>query len=251
VYHGARFYNPILGRFLSVDPLYGDPGTVEAAKLDEFLSNPQRLSLYSYVLNNPLRYTDPNGLEERTRHPTFLLSQEEAHAWGNELMPEASERWFIPPVGQSLVKFESDQPGSSNALPPAGSGWRRVTVVLRITGPDGKPVAGQHMRVDFSRPSKFGTWGERGQSSTWGVTDKKGFLTVRANVPPRGGQVDVSGFFNDKGTVRPITTGNKSYDPRFTRVSGQSELRFDVNLKAAKATSTEPQGASVEIKQTK
>jgi hypothetical protein len=34
-------------------------------------------------------------------------------------------------------------------------------------------------------------------------------------------------------------------------VSGQSELRFDVNLKAAKATSTEPQGASVQIKQTK
>lgn len=50
IYHyGARFYSPKLGRFLSADTIV--PG----------MSNPQALNRYSYVLGNPLRYTDPTG----------------------------------------------------------------------------------------------------------------------------------------------------------------------------------------------
>lgn len=46
--HG-RVYDPALGRFLSPDPF------VQAPQLG------QALNRYSYVLNNPLRYTDPTG----------------------------------------------------------------------------------------------------------------------------------------------------------------------------------------------
>jgi RHS repeat-associated protein len=46
----ARVYDPAIGRFLSADP------TVEAPY------NPQDLNRYSYVLNNPLGFTDPSGL---------------------------------------------------------------------------------------------------------------------------------------------------------------------------------------------
>lgn len=49
-YYGARYYSPTIGRFLSQDPASGD------------LANPQTLNKYSYVLNNPLRYTDPTGM---------------------------------------------------------------------------------------------------------------------------------------------------------------------------------------------
>jgi len=53
----ARFYPslrsragfPMIGRFLQPDSVVPDP------------SNPQSLNRYSYVLNNPLRYTDPTG----------------------------------------------------------------------------------------------------------------------------------------------------------------------------------------------
>jgi len=49
-YHmGARYYWPKLGRFISPDPIVPDP------------ANSQALNRYSYVLNNPLRYTDPSG----------------------------------------------------------------------------------------------------------------------------------------------------------------------------------------------
>jgi len=47
----GRMYDPALGRFLSVDPLMVGPRTSQA------------LNGYSYVLNNPLRYTDPTGFE--------------------------------------------------------------------------------------------------------------------------------------------------------------------------------------------
>jgi RHS repeat-associated protein len=50
LYHyGARFYSPSMGRFISADTIVSD------------LSNPQNLNRFSYVLNNPLRYTDPTG----------------------------------------------------------------------------------------------------------------------------------------------------------------------------------------------
>ncbi|HLU46475.1 MAG TPA: RHS repeat-associated core domain-containing protein, partial [Planctomycetota bacterium] len=255
VYHGARFYLPSMGRFLSVDPLYGDPASVDGDKLDQLISSPQRFSIYSYVLNNPLRYTDPNGLEERTRHPTMLLSKEEVRAWGGhpELeLPMASESWSIPSRSGSWTRYESDALGSSNALPPARSGWQRVTVVLRVTGPDGKPVARQHVRVDFSRPAKgSNTWGSQGHSETWGMTDKKGFVTIRANVPARGGQISVLGFFKDKsGTVRPTVHVNDD-DFRFRRRSGQKQLRFQVKLKSAREPITKRQGATVHLRQTK
>ena len=50
-YAGARFYSADLGRFMSADPLEPDYG-----------GSPQGLNLYSYVANNPLRYTDPTGM---------------------------------------------------------------------------------------------------------------------------------------------------------------------------------------------
>ncbi len=45
----GRVYDPVIGRFLSPDPVVQAP------------DNTQSLNRYSYVLNNPLSYTDPSG----------------------------------------------------------------------------------------------------------------------------------------------------------------------------------------------
>jgi len=47
---GARYNASTMGRFMTPDPLGGK------------LVDPQTLNRYSYVVNNPLRYTDPTGL---------------------------------------------------------------------------------------------------------------------------------------------------------------------------------------------
>ncbi|MBU7040352.1 MAG: RHS repeat-associated core domain-containing protein, partial [Theionarchaea archaeon] len=46
-YYGARYYDPVIGRFLTRDPLTGEK------------ESPQSLNRYAYCLNNPLTYIDP------------------------------------------------------------------------------------------------------------------------------------------------------------------------------------------------
>ena len=48
-YMHARYYNPLIGRFLTVDPVTGSP---EA---------PQSWNRYAYARNNSLKYVDPDG----------------------------------------------------------------------------------------------------------------------------------------------------------------------------------------------
>jgi len=49
LYYRARYYDPVLGRFIQPDTVLPDP------------SDPQGLNRYGYVRNNPLRFTDPTG----------------------------------------------------------------------------------------------------------------------------------------------------------------------------------------------
>jgi RHS repeat-associated protein len=51
-YFGARYFSGAMGRFTSPDPIL---------ITKERLADPQRLNLYAYTRNNPLRYVDPNG----------------------------------------------------------------------------------------------------------------------------------------------------------------------------------------------
>jgi len=55
-YFGARYYTSSVGRFMSPDWSKTPSGVPYA-----ILSNPQSLNLYSYVFNNPLSRTDPDG----------------------------------------------------------------------------------------------------------------------------------------------------------------------------------------------
>ncbi|HEY0974630.1 MAG TPA: RHS repeat-associated core domain-containing protein [Solimonas sp.] len=61
IHMNGRVYDPQIARFTSADPFIQDPG------------NLQSFNRYSYVINNPLRYTDPSGyffksLERSVRH---------------------------------------------------------------------------------------------------------------------------------------------------------------------------------------
>ena len=56
IHMNGRIYDPTLGRFLQADPVIQAP------------DNPQNWNAYTYVFNNPYRYTDPTGMigrEER------------------------------------------------------------------------------------------------------------------------------------------------------------------------------------------
>ena len=87
LYHyQARWYSPVLGRFLSPDPIVPEPG------------NPQAFNRYSYVYNNPFGFIDPSGHcalnsedpDEATAITQFDCSIEDF----NELSLRKRKRWL-------------------------------------------------------------------------------------------------------------------------------------------------------------
>jgi RHS repeat-associated protein len=54
-YFLARYYSSVQGRFTSVDP----------ENAGAYRGNPQTWNAYSYALNQPLLYSDPDGLKVR------------------------------------------------------------------------------------------------------------------------------------------------------------------------------------------
>ncbi|MBW8331039.1 MAG: RHS repeat-associated core domain-containing protein [Prolixibacteraceae bacterium] len=69
----GRLYDPLVGRFLSVDPYIQDPGFT------------QEYNRYSYCLNNPLRYIDPSGYKKApVKEDAFIMDY--ANYWNRRTL---------------------------------------------------------------------------------------------------------------------------------------------------------------------
>ena len=98
-YFGARYYGSQIGRFTTVDPVY---------TWRENLQNPQRWNRYAYSLNNPLRFTDPDG-----RSPTIVTG-----AWGAAI---GGGIGFFGSVGAQLIKTGNVNWGDAGAATAGGA----------------------------------------------------------------------------------------------------------------------------------
>ncbi|MFL6192609.1 MAG: RHS repeat-associated core domain-containing protein, partial [Thermoanaerobaculia bacterium] len=91
-YMHARFYSPITGSFLSTDP-------ADSAKR----SQPQSWNRYVYALNNPIRYLDPDGQNER-----------EGALAGVVINNSSEVVWVAADVGKETIVIPLN-PGESSA----------------------------------------------------------------------------------------------------------------------------------------
>ncbi len=91
IHMNGRVYDPVIGRFLSADLLVTHP-------LDT-----QSFNRYSYVLNNPLRYTDPSGYADYggTEGMTITFTQISFFA------SETTIRWQEPDSGLTHTRTET------------------------------------------------------------------------------------------------------------------------------------------------
>ena len=69
----ARYYSSGLGRFMAPDP--------SGKEID--ILNPQSWNGYSYVLNNPIQFFDPDGLETRRKHDKVGFKPTVRSHWAN------------------------------------------------------------------------------------------------------------------------------------------------------------------------
>lgn len=70
IHMNGRLYDPVTGRMMQADPIVQDP------------YNPQNFNRYSYVMNNPLSFTDPTGFSWWTKWRRPILSIAVAWAIG-------------------------------------------------------------------------------------------------------------------------------------------------------------------------
>jgi len=103
-YYNARYYDPQLGRFIQPDDIISDIG------------DPQSYNRYSYVLNNPLRFTDPSGHqnEELEREITRQLLE-----WLRNDRETRNERNLRE---QAEISFELAPRSRNPSRPPNPSG---------------------------------------------------------------------------------------------------------------------------------
>ena len=110
-YLRARFYNPVIARFLSEDTYYGDG-----------------LNLYAYGHNNPVRYVDPSG------HEGLICSMK----YGELKKKEAEGGTLSEKEKRQIYEYEQNQKKSNGAgsdsktiknveapILPEGSSWER------------------------------------------------------------------------------------------------------------------------------
>jgi RHS repeat-associated protein len=78
----ARYYGSVMGRFTSVDPfdpVLGKQGADNKEEAErefrQYLLEPARWNRYVYALNNPLKYTDPDGMNSITVNLNIIYDE--------------------------------------------------------------------------------------------------------------------------------------------------------------------------------
>ena len=113
-YFGARFYSATQGRFTSADPLLasGEP------------NNPKTWNRYAYVLNNPIRLIDPNGLEEVD--PVQPEEEEQKKQQEQKKEPQVVDLRADPAIVREVKKIQESAKPLAQAETPILSDVRVV-----------------------------------------------------------------------------------------------------------------------------
>jgi RHS repeat-associated protein len=110
-YLRARYYDPRLGRFLSVDPLWAD------------WTDPLALNRYAYVRNAPTRYVDPSGANAFPTYADISTAWELTMSQWNDIMARMkaveklfgfNESWHLAEI--ETARRASQYTGTVNAL---------------------------------------------------------------------------------------------------------------------------------------
>jgi hypothetical protein len=145
----------VLARFISADTIVPDP------------ANPQALNRYAYVLNNPLRYTDPSGHAEKDPFKRFLCD------WAPQLcQPSTPPLLNEQQAGQALSAQQAPVMLNNGAQVPLYAAKREgegedkgggigglIGSLLRLLGGGGAGKAAQELSKDGDPTNEIRNFG--------------------------------------------------------------------------------------------
>ena len=204
---GARWYDPRIGRFLSIDPAGFDP------------QNPQSFNRYAYANNNPYKFVDPDGRAAETALDVISLGLS-LNAFGNDpslgnglglaydalatavpFLPagfgilknagnaaEAADRTVIGKLKD--IKADKLQPGEKtllDSLPDQGNAnanWKQNSSVLRQGSRKGQPI--RDASVDSAGNLRDNTGFLRAERNLLGNQGRTYDPHTQSWIPPEG-----------------------------------------------------------------
>ena len=127
IHMNGRVYDPQLGRFLSVDPVFVHP------------TNAQSLNPYAYVLNSPLSLTDPTGLGDDDKVVKgAAANQNDTNGNGTTVTAKAN--------GKTQTTHDKNGDGKVSRMEIAAGGTQTYTGVT-ITVSNGAQSASRDFKV--------------------------------------------------------------------------------------------------------
>ncbi|MFA4873017.1 MAG: RHS repeat-associated core domain-containing protein [Patescibacteria group bacterium] len=126
-YMGARYYDGAIGRFYSIEPFV-------LAVNPDFLINPQKWNSYSYVINNPLKYIDPVGLDSYVFYDEKSFS-EQAQAQGDSFSST-----YKTPVHMMPISTEQGFADAWNGMGSDGTTIEGVSLLFHSGGSDASNI---------------------------------------------------------------------------------------------------------------
>ncbi len=137
VHMNGRVFDPFIGRFLSGDPIVGDP------------TDGQNYNRYTYVLNNPTNFTDPTGFDKSVANEKTLcdqiLEEKKVEVKGSApASPTAHTTALAGGSKNSMAGSSTNNPknpraGSANTTPEKNYGdhWSEYKREIPFSGGDG------------------------------------------------------------------------------------------------------------------
>ena len=135
-YFDARYMEPMIGRFISPDPV-GAVDQWDGKVNGKVILNLQRLNYYSYALNNPNRYIDPDGNDDLSIGDLPRLFQRDPLG----LLPPIPTPETIREIGQGVDR-------SNRATKAAEDAAKNAAEAIRLK----KSLASEQQMKEAGRP---------------------------------------------------------------------------------------------------